>query len=88
MPGRDRLCLGVAFYILAFISIGLYGIALLQVAGAKGLGWVFMTASGLVIALEVLAGGGIPLFVFSGTAALGAVTWRLDLTPEPRACFD
>ena len=83
--GFERLRFGTAFYILAFIALGLYGFAIVQTQRTLALGWSFVTASGLAIALEVIAGVGIPGFVYLGTAALGVVTWQLDLVPESEA---
>jgi hypothetical protein len=74
--------LGYAFYILGFLALGLYGMAmLLQRTGASGLGWLFVAGGVLGIVLQV-AGAAIPAMVFIGTAALGAATWLLDAVPE------
>ena len=81
----EGLRLGLAFYILAFIALGLYGFAIVQTQRSRAPGWFFMTVSGLAIALEVVAGIGIPGFVYLGTAALGVVTWNLDLVSESDA---
>ena len=65
--------LGFAFYILAFIAVGLYGIAFVQTGRVIGLGWAFVAVGVIGIILE-LAGAGIPGYVFLGTAALGVAT--------------
>ena len=69
--------LGVTFYILGFLALGLYGIAMAQAERTRGLGWAFVASSLLGIALEVIGGAGIPAYVFLGTAALGVATWQL-----------
>ncbi len=68
--------LGVTFYILGFLALGLYGIAMAQSEQTKGIAWGFVIASLLGIAVEVGLNAGIPAFVFLGTAALGAATWQ------------
>ena len=73
--------LGVAFYILGFLALGLYGIAMAQTERTRGLGWAFVAASLFGIALEVV-GAGIPAYVFLGTAALGVATWQLSVPPR------
>ena len=80
--GRFGGGLGMAFYILAFLALGLYGIAMTQEQRTAGLGWAFLGASALSIALEVVGGVGIPGFVFLGTAAFGVATWRLNGRPR------
>ena len=71
--------LGLTFYILGFIALGLYGIAMALADGTSGLGWAFVAAGMLGIALEVVGGAGIPAFVFLGTAALGVATRQLGV---------
>ncbi len=66
--------LSYAFYFLAFLSIGLYGVAMLKGFKPNGLGWVFVAAGILGILVRVF-GNLIPAFVFLGTAALGLATW-------------
>lgn len=66
--------LGSAFMVLAFVAIGLYGMAMTRM-GAHGMGWVFV-AVGLVGILLEAAGAAIPLFVYLTTAAFGVATWR------------
>lgn len=68
--------LSFAFYTLAFLALGLYGIAILQQPGPGGLGWAFVAAGLLGIVLRVL-GSPIPAFIFISTGALGAAAWLL-----------
>ena len=74
--------LGVTFYILAFLALRLYGSAMTQAERTSGLGWAFVAASLLGIALEVVGGAGIPAYVFFGTAALGGATWQVSVSPR------
>ena len=74
--------LGDTFHILAFLSLGLYGIAMSKRAVAGGLGWVFVTASVIGIILQ-LVGAAIPAMVFFGTAAFGVSAWYIGGAPEP-----
>jgi hypothetical protein len=70
------------FYILAYLTLGLYGIAMLQRLSPNKLGWVFV-AGGILGILLHLIGGGIPAFVYFGTGALGAASWLpSSVTPE------
>ena len=71
--------LGLAFSILAFVAIGLYGTAIVQTERV-GLGWAFVAVGVVGILLELL-GVGIPAYVFVGTAALGAASWQLGAPP-------
>ena len=71
--------LSVAFFILGFLSLSLYGIAMAQTERA-GLGWPFVAAGMVGIVLGAF-GTGIPAFVYFGTAAVGVVTWRLSAPP-------
>ncbi len=66
--------LSYAFYILAFLALGLYGIAMLLQPKPSGLGWVFVVVGILGLLLRVFDVL-IPAFVFLGTAALGVATW-------------
>lgn len=70
------LRLGTAFTLLAFLALGLYGLALREQPATDGLGWVFVAIGLGGILLEV-AGGAIPAYVYLGTAGLGAASWRL-----------
>lgn len=75
--------LSYAFYILAFLALGLYGIAMLQQPKPSGLGWVFVVAGILGLVLRVF-GELIPAFVFLGTAALGVATWLQSSASETK----
>ncbi len=75
--------LGVAFFILGFLSLTLYGVAMTQTEGPSGIGWAFVAGGILGIVLE-LAWGTIPAFVYFGTAALAMTTWRLGVTAPTR----
>ena len=55
--------LGLWFYILGFIALGLYGIAMVHTRRVIGLGWAFVAAGVTGILLELL-GFGIPGYVF------------------------
>ena len=68
--------LGFVFYILGFAALGLYGVAIVQTQRAIGLGWAFVAVGVIAVLLKVV-GGGIPAFVFVGTAAFGAASWQL-----------
>ena len=70
--------LGFTFFILGFLSIILYGMAMARTDRAPGLGWLFVAAGIVGIVLGVL-GPGIPAMVYLGTAALGVADWRLAL---------
>lgn len=73
------LPLGNAFSYLAFLALGLYGVALLERAGTADLGWLFVGVGVVGVGLEVV-GAVIPGFIFLGTAAFGAASWRLGAT--------
>jgi hypothetical protein len=70
--------LSVGFFILGFLSVGLYGMAMTQTPGARKLGWPFVAVGMLGVVLGVF-GAGIPAFVFFGTAALGVTTQRVGV---------
>lgn len=72
-----RALLGPAFVALAFLAVGLYGIAM-TLMGAIGLGRTFV-AVGLLGMLLQAVGAAIPAFAYLATAAFGVTTWRLDL---------
>ena len=76
--------LGFAFSILAYVALGLYGIAMVQTERVTGLGWAFVAVGVIGIFLELL-GVGIPAFVFLGTAAFGAASWQLRAPPTTAA---
>ena len=80
----DRLDdgLGAGFYILAFLALGLYGIAMSKGTVARGVGWLFVAGGVLGIVLA-LVGAAIPVMVFVGTAALGVASWLFGVAPEP-----
>ena len=73
--------LSFAFYILAFLALSLYGIAITQQPGMGWLGWVFVAAGVLGILLRVF-GDLIPAFIYFGTGALGATAWLLGVDSE------
>jgi hypothetical protein len=75
--------LSYAFYILAFLALGLYGIAILLQSKPSGLGWVFVVAGILGLVLRAF-GDLIPAFVFLGTAALGVATWLQSFASEAK----
>jgi hypothetical protein len=73
--------LSFAFYVLAFLALSLYGIAILQQPGIRALGWVFVIGGVLGIVLRVF-GDLIPAFIFFGSGALGAAAWLLGVDSE------
>lgn len=75
--------LDLLFNILAYLALGLFGIAMLQRPDPSGFGWVFVVG-GIFAVVLYLVGGTIPAYVYFGTAALGATTWLLgsDLERE------
>lgn len=75
--------LSYAFYILAFLALGLYGMAMLLQPKPSGLGWFFVAAGILGLVLRVF-GDLIPAFVFLGTAALGVATWLQSSASETK----
>ena len=76
--------LGVAFAILAFVAIGLYGNAMRRTEATTRLGWAFVAGATFGVVLEVV-GFGIPGFIYLGTAALGVAIWRRGRpTPPPQ----
>ncbi len=77
----ERLRFGAVFHVLAFVSIGLYGLAMTATKGVTGLGKGFLTIGTAGILLE-LASAAIPAYVFLATAALGVASWQL--TPGVR----
>jgi hypothetical protein len=70
----ERVGFGDVFYVLGFLAIGIYGIAMSVTDGAKGPGSAFVVVSPIGILVH-LFGGSIPAFVFLATAALGGTTW-------------
>ena len=83
--------LGSTFYMLAFVAIAFYGVAMTRSDGTPGRGWGFVIAAIVGIFIEVL-GAGIPAFVYFGTIALGVAAWGLgssgrvqqeQATPQP-----
>ncbi len=70
--------LGLLFYILGFIALGLYGVAMIQTERLIGLGWAFVTVGVIGILLR-LVGAAIPGYVFLGTAALGVASWQIGV---------
>lgn len=71
----DRVHLGTTSFILAFVAVSLYGMAINQ-AGLNS-GRVFVVLGFAGILLEVV-GAAIPAYVYLTTAALGVATWQLD----------
>ena len=71
--------LGSAFYLLAFVAIGLYGVAMTRSNDTRELGWGFVIGATVGVLIGMI-GAGIPVFVYLGTAALGIATWRLGVT--------
>lgn len=72
----DRLRLGTVFYFLAFVAIGLYGIAL-QRSDRKERGSAFVGIAIVAMILEVV-GVGIPAYAYLATATLAIATWKTD----------
>ena len=66
--------LGVLFYVLGFLALGLYGMAISRRPEDAGLGWLFV-GGGIVGILLAVIGAVIPAMIFFGTAALGVATW-------------
>ena len=79
----DRLRLGTVFYILAFVAIGLYGMAL-QRSDTKGWGSTFVGIAIVGVLLEAV-GLGIPAYAYLATATLAIATWKRDdqMSREP-----
>ena len=76
--------LGLSFYILGFIALGLYGVAMVHVEHLRGLGWTFVVVGVAGILLELL-GLGIPAYIFLGTAGLGVASWQISGRDEAMA---
>ena len=76
----DRLGggLSTAFFILGFLALGLYGVAMAQNPDTSRIGWSFVVGGVLGVVLRAF-GGGIPGFVFLGTGALGMANLRRDV---------
>lgn len=72
----DRIRLGTTFYILAFVALGLYGMAM-RADDETGLGTGFVITAVVGVSLE-LVGAAIPGYVYLATAAFGIASWRLD----------
>ena len=73
--------LGFLFFILGFLSLSLYGLAMAQTDRHNGLGWLFV-AVGIVGIVLGSFGAGIPAMPYFGTAALGIATWRFGVPPR------
>ena len=71
--------IGSTFYPLAFIALGLYGVAMTRSEGTRQLGWGFVIGAMVGILVGII-GAGIPAFVYFGTSALGIAAWRLGVT--------
>lgn len=77
--------LGTVFYILAFVAIGFYGIAL-QRSESVNWGRTIVAIAVAGVLLEVV-GAGIPAYVYLATTTLAIATWKTDhsaLSPEGR----
>ncbi len=73
----DSIRLHRTFYVLAFVALGLYGIAVTR-SGAPSPGWAFVGVMVIGITIEVL-GAGIPVYVYLATAAFAVTTWQIHI---------
>ncbi len=61
-------------HLLAYLSIALFGVALIRRANPGWLGWLFFSA-GLIGLIAWAVAAPIPAFIFFGTGALGVTSW-------------
>jgi hypothetical protein len=73
---RFDSALGITFYILTFIALGLYGVARVQKERLIGLRWAFIAVVVIGI-LHRLADAATPAYVFLWAAALGVASWQI-----------
>jgi hypothetical protein len=73
--------LGFAFYVLGFLALLLFGLAILTGADFKAAGWGLIIGGGFGLLLAFI-GAAIPAMVFIGTWSLGLGIWKGEVRHE------